>query len=435
MQLYSTKDPASNFTLKEAIFKGLPDDRGLFMPHIIPELPKSFFDNIQDLSLQEIAFEVSKNILQGAVADGPLRRIVEEAINFEVPLVPLGDDLHALELFHGPTFAFKDFGARFMSRLMAHFIDEDTQQINILVATSGDTGSAVAQGFLGVPGIQVTILYPGGKVSEVQEKQFTTLGGNINALEVSGTFDDCQRMVKQAFADQELNAAMKLTSANSINIARLIPQSFYYFYAYSRLDKRKPLVFSVPSGNFGNLLGGLLAKKMGLPVHHFVASTNANCIVPDYLASGKFDPRPSIRTVSNAMDVGNPSNFERILDIFGGAFEDIKASITGKYYSDEATKAEIADVYKEKGYVLDPHSAIGYKGLKDYLNNERADLQGVFLATAHPAKFLEVVEPLIDEKVEVPTALQAAMKKPKRSSLISAEFDDLKAYLLKEVAL
>lgn len=432
MRLYSTKNLSSDFSLKEAIFKGLPDDGGLFMPRAIPVLPQSFFDDIQNLSLQEIAFEVSRNMLQGAVEDEALRGIVEDAINFEAPLVPLDNNIHSLELFHGPTFAFKDFGARFMSRLMAHFIDDKQEKVNILVATSGDTGSAVAHGFLGVSGIHVTILYPSGKVSDMQEKQFTTLGKNITALEVAGTFDDCQKMVKQAFGDQELNAAMKLTSANSINIARLIPQSFYYFYAYSRLDKSRPLVFSVPSGNFGNLLGGLLAKRMGLPVHKFVASTNANHIVPDYLTSGEFNPRASVRTISNAMDVGNPSNFERILNIFGGAFDDIKANIVGKYYSDEATKSIIADVYKAQGYILDPHSAIGYKGLKDYLGAEGKDLQGVFLATAHPAKFLEVVEPLVEGKVEIPTALKEAMEKPKQSKPMSANFEELKAYLLKE---
>lgn len=432
MRLYSTKNPSSDFSLKEAIFKGLPDDGGLFMPYVIPVLPNAFFENIQNLSLQEIAFEVSKNMLQGAVPDDALRNIVEDAINFEVPLVPLDENIYSLELFHGPTYAFKDFGARFMSRLMAYFIDNKQEEVNILVATSGDTGSAVAHGFLGVPGIHVTILYPSGKVSDMQEKQFTTLGSNITALEVDGTFDDCQKMVKQAFNDQKLNAAMKLTSANSINIARLIPQSFYYFYAYSRLDKRKPLVFSVPSGNFGNLLGGLLAKKMGLPIYKFVAATNANHVVPDYLASGEFNPRPSVRTVSNAMDVGNPSNFERILNIFAESFEDIKSNIDGKHYTDEETKAIITAVHKEQGYILDPHSAIGYKGLKDYLAEEGKDLNGVFLSTAHPAKFLEVVEPLIDGEVQIPGALQEAMNKSKQSKPIPADFDALRAYLLKE---
>ncbi len=430
MRLYSTKNPSSDFSLKDAIFKGLPDDGGLFMPYEIPKLPDAFFENIHNLTLQEIAFEVSKNMLQGAVADDALRKIVKEAINFEVPLVSLDNNMYSLELFQGPTFAFKDFGARFMSRLMAHFIDDQQGKVNILVATSGDTGSAVAHGFLGVKGIHVTILYPSGKVSDMQEKQFTTLGKNITALEVDGTFDDCQRMVKQAFGDKELNNAMKLTSANSINIARLIPQSFYYFYAYSRLDKSKPLVFSVPSGNFGNLLGGLLAKKMGLPVYKFIAATNANHVVPDYLMSGEFNPRSSVRTVSNAMDVGNPSNFERILNIFGGVFEDIKANIVGKHYTDEETKEIITDVYKAKRYILDPHSAIGYKGLKEYLEEEGKDLNGVFLATAHPAKFLEVVKPLIEGNVSIPAALQEAMDKPKQSKSISADFDELKAFLL-----
>ncbi len=433
MQLYSTKNTAANFTLKEAIFKGLPDDSGLFMPHVIPVLPKSFFENIRHLSLQEIAFEVSKNILQGSVDDKSLKAIVEDAINFEVPLVELDENIHALELFHGPTFAFKDFGARFMSRLMAHFIDEKREKVHILVATSGDTGSAVAHGFLGVPGIQVTILYPGGKVSEVQEKQFTTLGNNITALEVAGTFDDCQRLVKQAFADQELNAILELTSANSINIARLIPQSFYYFYAYSRLGKDKPLVFSVPSGNFGNILGGLLAWKMGLPVSKFIASTNANCVVPEYLKTGDFNPRSSLRTISNAMDVGNPSNFERILDVFQRDHQNISQQIEGKFYTDEDVKEVIKTVYREKGYIIDPHSAIGYQGLKDYLSETSADVQGVFLGTAHPAKFGEVVEPLLEKKVALPPALKEALEKPSQSHPMSADFDDFKKYLLKVV--
>ncbi len=434
MQLYSTKNTKANFTLKEAIFKGLPEDGGLFMPHNIPVMPASFFENIHNLSLQEIAFEVSKNILQGAVDDQSLKAIVEDAINFEVPLVQLEDNIYALELFHGPTFAFKDFGARFMSRLMAHFIDEQREKVHILVATSGDTGSAVAQGFLGVPGIRVTILYPGGKVSEVQEKQFTTLGDNITALEVAGTFDDCQRLVKQAFADKELNAILELTSANSINIARLIPQSFYYFYAYSRLDKKKPLVFSVPSGNFGNILGGLLAWKMGLPVQKFIASTNANCIVPEYLTTGKFNPRASLRTISNAMDVGNPSNFERILDIFKREHQSIVGNIEGKFYSDEEVETVIKEVYRDKGYVIDPHSAIGYQGLKDYLRGKTGDVQGVFLGTAHPAKFGEVVEPLLGKKVDLPPALKEALGKPSKSHPMSIDFAAFKEYLLKVVA-
>lgn len=435
MQLYSTKNTTADFTLKEAIFKGLPDDSGLFMPHHIPVLPKTFFDNIQKMSLQEIAFEVSKNILQGAVDEEQLKSIVNDAINFDAPLIPLEDNIYALELFHGPTFAFKDFGARFMSRLMSYFIDEKREKIHILVATSGDTGSAVAQGFLGVPGIHVTILYPGGKVSEVQEKQFTTLGSNITALEVAGTFDDCQRLVKQAFADKELNDVMELTSANSINIARLIPQSFYYFYAYSRLDTRKPVVFSVPSGNFGNILGGLLAQKMGLPIHKFIAATNANSVVPEYLTSGKFTPRTSVRTIANAMDVGNPSNFERILDIFKGTFEDIRENIIGNYYTDDDVRKIIKDVYDNRHYIIDPHSAIGYQGLKDFLKTEEGKVNGVFLGTAHPAKFWEIVEPVIGEKVELPPALREALSKPTQSQRMSADFNDFKEYLLKEIAI
>jgi len=435
MQLYSTKNTASSFTLKEAIFKGLPDDSGLFMPLHIPVMAPEFFENIQNLSLQEIAFEVSKNMLQGAVGDEDLKKIVDDAVNFEIPIVPLDENIHAVELFHGPTFAFKDFGARFMSRLMGHFIDESREKVHILVATSGDTGSAVAHGFLGVPGIHVTILFPGGKVSEVQEKQFTTLGNNITALEVAGTFDDCQRLVKQAFADKELNEVLELTSANSINIARLIPQSFYYFYAYSRLDKKKPLVFSVPSGNFGNILGGLLAWKMGLPVHRFIAATNANCVVPEYLTSGQFSPRTSLRTIANAMDVGNPSNFERIMDIFKSEHKNIAERIEGKFYSDDQVKGVIRSVFDEKGYIIDPHSAIGYQALKEYLQEQPSGIQGAFLGTAHPAKFGEVVEPLIGEKVILPPALKEALEKPSQSERVSADFNEFKSFLLKRIAL
>jgi threonine synthase len=341
--------------------------------------------------------------------------------------------MYVLELFHGPSLAFKDFGARFMSRLMAYYLAKDKKDINILVATSGDTGGAVAQGFYNMPGIQVTILYPSGKVSDLQEKQLTTLGGNIIALEIAGTFDDCQRMVKEAFLDEELNVKFNLSSANSINISRLIPQSFYYFYAYAQVKKLgKEVVFSVPSGNFGNLCGGLIAKRMGLPIAHFVATTNANNVIPDYLASGVFNPRPSVRTISNAMDVGNPSNYQRLVAFYNEDVKAMRMDVTGKYFTDEQTEEVLKKVYDATGYVLDPHTAVAYLGLRAYMNeNTNKEVTGIFLATAHPAKFIEVVNSVIGKNIEIPESLQAASKLKKVSIPMGNQFKDLKAYLLK----
>jgi threonine synthase len=433
MRLYSTKKTVPEVSLKEAVFKGLPSDNGLYMPTEIPTLPKEFFDTIETKTFQEIAFEVSKALIGDDVPAADLKKIIDDVISFDAPVIKVHDDIHVLELFHGPSLAFKDFGARFMSRLMSYFLSKEKSDINILVATSGDTGSAVAQGFYNMPGINVTILYPSGKVSDLQEKQLTTLGGNITALEVQGTFDDCQAMVKEAFLDEELNAKFNLSSANSINISRLIPQSFYYFYAYAQVKKLgKKVVFSIPSGNFGNLCGGLIAKRMGLPIHHFVASTNANNVIPDYLASGVFNPRSSVRTISNAMDVGNPSNFQRLVAFYNEDVKAIRADITGKYYTDEQTEAALKKVYTATGYIMDPHGAVAYLGLSDYMREHVSEeITGIFFATAHPAKFIEVVNDIIDKHVEIPERLQEAGRLKKVSISMGNQFKDLKAYLLK----
>lgn len=433
MRLYSTKKTVPEVSLKEALFKGLPSDNGLYMPLEIPTLPQSFFDTIEEKSFAEIAFEVSKALIGEDVPEKDLKKIIDEVISFDAPVVKIQDDMYVLELFHGPSLAFKDFGARFMSQLMSYYLEKDKKDINILVATSGDTGGAVAQGFYNMPGIQVTILYPSGKVSDLQEKQLTTLGGNITALEVQGTFDDCQRMVKEAFLDEELNSKFNLSSANSINISRLIPQSFYYFYAYAQVKKLgKEVVFSVPSGNFGNLCGGLIAKRMGLPIAHFVATTNANNVIPDYLASGVFNPRPSVRTISNAMDVGNPSNYQRLVAFYNGDVKAIRADVTGKYFTDEQTEDIIKKLYDSTGYILDPHTAVAYLGLRAYLNeNSAKDVTGIFLSTAHPAKFIEVVNSVIGKNIEIPESLKAVGKLKKVSIPIGNQFKDLKAYLLK----
>ena len=449
MRLFSTNDITKNsgVSFREAVFRSLPDDNGLFMPDNFPRLPDAFFGQIEKYTFQEIAFEVAQTLIGDEIPALALRHIVEDAINFNAPVVSLDEQIHVLELFHGPTLAFKDFGARFMARVMSYFLQEDptAEEINILVATSGDTGSAVAQGFLNVPGIQVTLLYPKGKVSSLQEKQLTTVGGNVTALEVEGTFDDCQRMVKQAFLDQELNQKLNLSSANSINISRLVPQSFYYFNAYAQLKRSiafnpdQPLVFSVPSGNFGNLCGGLIARRLGLPVHHIVAATNANDIVPHYLETGAFQPKPSVRTISNAMDVGNPSNFARLQAFYktsadmdeAGLLEAILGDITGKRYTDAQTKEAMLEVFQQyRGYVMCPHTAVGYLGLKEYLKSQDQPVYGVILATAHPAKFIDVVEEVTKEKVILPDSLEMLLEKEKHATPVSNEFEDLKEYLL-----
>ena len=429
MLLQSTKDKNITSNFQEAVFRGLPPDNGLYVPVNIPELPSEFFNKIREKSFQEIAFEVAKALID-EISEEELWSIVEEAINFDAPVVKVYDNIHTLELFHGPTLAFKDFGARFMSRVMSYFLKHKQQgPVTILVATSGDTGSAVAQGFLGVENVQVVLLYPKGKISKIQEQQLTTNGQNITALEVDGNFDDCRKLVKQAFLDQELNEEFTLSSANSINISRLIPQSFYYFYAYAQLQADEPPVFCVPSGNFGNLCGGLIAHAMGLPVSKFIAATNINDVVPEYLQSGIFTPRASKRTISNAMDVGNPSNFVRMLHLFKADHHLVTTHVVGKSYDDIETKNAIRQVYNEHGYILDPHGAVGYLALVDYLSTN-SEKPGIFLETAHPAKFVEVVEQAINAKIELPSQLKEALEKKKQAVEMSNNYDDFKNYLL-----
>ncbi len=434
MQYYSTNRQVKQANFREAIFKGLPADNGLFLPINIPQLPSSFFENLSSLSLPEIGLAVAKEFVGEEIPLDDLKKIISEVLNFEIPLREVENNVFSLELYHGPTFAFKDVGARFLARCLSYFVTQSKEQLTILVATSGDTGSAVANGFYNVPGIEVILLYPGGgKVSKIQEQQLTTLGGNITALEINGTFDDCQRMVKEAFLDSELRGKKNLTSANSINIARLIPQSFYYFHAFGLLQKNKnsidkPVVFSVPSGNYGNLSAGLLAKKMGLGVDHIVAASNINKVVPDYLSSGVFDPRPSVMTISNAMDVGDPSNFARMNDWYQGSLEEMQKDIAGYWYNDEQTKAALLKIYKEKQYLMDPHGAIGYLGLKAYQKINEAT--GIFLETAHPAKFIDVVEEAIDEKIEIPASLAACLEQSKVAIEMEPDYEKLKEFLL-----
>lgn len=433
MKYYSTNKSVSEVSLKEAVTKGLADDKGLFMPERIEALPESFFENIHQLSFQEISFEVAKKFFGEDVPEADLKNLVYDTLNFDCPVVHVNDNIYSLELWHGPTLAFKDVGGRFMARLLGYFLKGNKEQVNVLVATSGDTGSAVANGFLGVDGIHVYVLYPKGLVSEIQEKQFTTLGQNITAIEVDGTFDDCQRLVKTAFLDKDLKTGLTLTSANSINVARFLPQAFYYFNAYARLREKgvtEDIVISVPSGNFGNLTAGLFAKKMGLPVKRFIAANNENDIVYQYLQTGKYEPRASVATIANAMDVGDPSNFARIQDLYNHSHEAIKADMNGYRYSDADIREVVKEVYHKYGYLPDPHGATGYKALEeDLLDGE----VGVFLETAHPAKFTETVEKIIGVgKVPLPEKLAEFMKGEKLSIPLSKEFDDFRAFLLKQ---
>lgn len=432
MILYSTKNTQLKASLEEAVFRSLPADNGLYMPEHVPSISPDFLANIEQRSFNEIAFEVSKTLLSDDIPEADILRIVERAFDFDAPVVPIEDKTYCLELFHGPSMAFKDFGARFMASLMSYFLVRSQQEIRILVATSGDTGGAVAQGFHNVPGINVTILYPSGKVSDIQEKQLTTLGGNVTALEVDGTFDDCQALVKQAFLDDELNKKYNLASANSINISRLIPQSFYYFRAYAQVKQLGlPVVFSVPSGNFGNLSAGLLAYRMGLPVAHFIATTNRNNVVPNYLSNGNYAPVPSVETISNAMDVGNPSNFVRMTRFFGDEWAKVKQDISGFWFNDDQTKAAMREVYDRTGYLMCPHTAVAYLGLKEYTNLTQKEVAGVFLSTAHYAKFLNVVEEALGTgDVEIPTRLSDLLSKEKVATPMTKQFADFKAYLL-----
>ena len=433
MKYYSTNKKASDATLEEAVVRGLAGDKGLYMPRSIKTLPQSFYDEIENLSFQEIAYRVADAFFGEDIPADTLKHIVYDTLNFDTPVVKVKDNIYSLELFHGPTLAFKDVGGRFMARLLGYFIrKEGKKQVNVLVATSGDTGSAVANGFLGVEGIHVYVLYPKGKVSEIQEKQFTTLGQNITAIEVDGTFDDCQALVKNAFMDKELNEHMQLTSANSINVARFLPQAFYYFYAYAqmkKLGKADKLVICVPSGNFGNITAGLFGKRMGLPVERFIAANNRNDIFYQYLKTGEYKPRPSVATIANAMDVGDPSNFARILDLYEGSHNAIASEISGETYTDEQIRETVQKTYEETGYLLDPHGACGYRALAE---NLKPGENGVFLETAHPAKFLQTVEDIIGTEVKIPEKLQAFMRGTKQSVPMSKDFTSFKAYLLKQ---
>lgn len=431
MKYYSTNKQAPLASLEEAVVKGLASDKGLFMPMTVKPLPQEFYDEIENLSFQEIAYRVADAFFGEDVPADVLKQIVYDTLNFDVPLVKVTDNIYSLELFHGPTLAFKDVGGRFMARLLGYFIrKEGKKEVNVLVATSGDTGSAVANGFLGVEGIHVYVLYPKGKVSEIQEKQFTTLGQNITALEVDGTFDDCQALVKSAFMDKELNEHLLLTSANSINVARFLPQAFYYFYAYAQLKKAAPssFVFCVPSGNFGNITAGLFGKRMGLPVKRFIAANNKNDIFYQYLQTGQYCPRPSVPTIANAMDVGDPSNFARVLDLYDNSHAAISAEISGATYTDDQIRETVKKTWEKEHYLLDPHGACGFRALEEGLQPGET---GVFLETAHPAKFLDTVESIIGEKVEIPAKLQAFMKGEKQSLPMTKVFADFKEYLMK----
>lgn len=435
MNYYSTNHSAPCATLEEVVVRGLAPDKGLYMPERIQRLPDAFFDRIDTLSLQEMSFEVAKAFFGDDVPDDDLRRIVFDTLAFDIPAVRVTDTIYSLELFHGPTLAFKDVGARFMSRLLGYFVRKqgERREVNVLVATSGDTGSAVANGFLGVPGIHVYVLYPKGKVSKIQESQFTTLGQNITAIEVDGVFDDCQALVKNAFMDEQLNQAMKLTSANSINVARFLPQAFYYFYAYAQLKKigkANNLVICVPSGNFGNITAGLFGKRMGLPVKRFIAANNANDIFFQYLQTGEYNPRPSVPTLANAMDVGAPSNFARVLALYDNDINAIRDDIEGARYDDTQIADTMRQCLAETGYQLDPHGACGYQALKDLL---RDDEVGVFLETAHPAKFKEKVDEITSSDVAIPERLAAFMRGTKQSVPLSKSFQDFKQFLLRQI--
>ncbi len=454
MLYYSTNNNSPKVDFKEATIKGLAPDKGLYFPESIPVLPAEFFDNINSYTKEEIAFKVIQPYVGDAIPADELQRIVHETINFDFPLVQVTDNIFSLELYHGPTLAFKDVGARFMSRCLGYFVNasiaDKTQvlsagssplgeagvrpkavkSVTVLVATSGDTGGAVANGFYDVEGVEVVILYPSGKVSSIQELQLTTLGKNIKALEVNGSFDDCQHMVKQAFADADLNSRLFLTSANSINVARWLPQQFYYFFAYQQwANKEKPPVVCVPSGNFGNICAGLMAHHSGLPVKHFIAATNANNIVPHFFETQDYQPKPAVATISNAMDVGNPSNFVRILEIFEQQFANLKSVVSSVSISDDETKAVLKEVYEQQNYLLDTHGAVAYAALQQWLADNEGE-KGMILETAHPVKFYDVVEPIIGEKVPMPQSVEYLLDMEKISVVIDAEYSQLKDFLL-----
>ena len=427
MNYYSLHHKSPNTSFKNAVIQGLAKDRGIYFPENITPLSKDFIANITEYTNHEIAYEAIKQFVGDEIPTEKLKEIIKETISFDFPLVKVDDNIASLELFHGPTMAFKDVGAKFMAQCLAYFNKDNEEEVTVLVATSGDTGGAVANGFLGAKGVNVVILYPSGKVSNVQEKQLTTLGQNITALEVDGVFDDCQEMVKTAFLDEDIKRT--LTSANSINIARWLPQMFYFFFAYKELQKtNKELVFSVPSGNFGNICAGIMAQKLGLPIKNFVASTNINDTVPNYLVAGVYSPKPSKATISNAMDVGNPSNFIRIRELFNNDLEALKSAFSSYSFSDEETRETMKKIYGDSGYVADPHGAVGYLGLKKY--NLQANEFGVFLETAHPVKFLDVVEETLPVKVAIPVQIQKVINN-KKVAIKVASYEDLKAFLMK----
>ena len=430
MKYYSLNKTSPAVDFKEATIRGLAPDKGLYFPESLPHIDKDFFSRINDIADEEIAFKVIKPYVGNEIPEDELRRIVAETINFEIPLKKINETIFSLELFHGPTLAFKDVGARFMSRCLGYFVKNNDKKVTVLVATSGDTGGAVANGFYNVDGVEVVILYPSGKVSYVQEKQLVTLGNNIHAIEINGTFDDCQQLVKRAFSDEHLNKQLFLTSANSINVARWLPQQFYYFFAWKQWpDKNNPPVISVPSGNFGNICAGLLAYFSGLPARHFIAACNANKVVPDFLQTQNYIPQKAIATISNAMDVGDPSNFVRILRLFNYQFIDLKNTLSSYSISDEETRQTMEEVYDKENYLLDPHGAVAYLALKNYLEQHPGE-QGLFLETAHPVKFYDVVEPVIHQQIPIPESVQSILNKEKQSILMEADFNDLKEYLL-----
>ena len=435
MQFYSLNKISPNVNFKDATVNGQAPDKGLYFPENIPQIKKELIANIENISNEEIAFEVIKPYVGNTINEADLFSIVKETVNFPIPLVKVTDDIFSLELYHGPTLAFKDIGARFMSRCLGYFVRGSDKKVTVLVATSGDTGGAVANGFYNVPGVDVVILYPSGKVSSVQEKQLTTLGNNIHALEVDGNFDDCQQMVKAAFLDDELNKKLFLTSANSINVARWLPQQFYYFFAYKQWvcspsgDGGNPPVVCVPSGNFGNICAGLLANASGLPIKHFIAATNANDVVPQYFETQHYQPKKAVATISNAMDVGDPSNFVRIMEIFQQQFANLTAKVSSCSVTDATTKQTLLDVYNQHNYLCDPHGAVAYRALEDYLQLHPNN-KGIFLETAHPVKFYDVVEPVIGQTVKVPDSIKEQLTKEKKSTMIGVDAEELKGFLM-----
>lgn len=431
MRFYSLNDSNIQATFKEAVIAGIAPDKGLYFPERITPLSPNFFDNIESLSNHEIAFKAIQQFVSDDIPDAVLKEIIANTLDFDFPVVDIEENVATLELFHGPTMAFKDVGARFMANCLGYFSQGETTEVTVLVATSGDTGGAVANGFLGVDGVNVVILYPSGKVSDIQEKQLTTLGQNIVAMEVNGTFDDCQRMVKAAFLDSEITDHKKLTSANSINVARWLPQLFYFLFAYKQAkSKGKEIVFSVPSGNFGNICAGMVAQKLGMPVKHFVAATNVNKVVPNFMQKGVYEPMPSIATISNAMDVGDPSNFVRIRHLYQDDLSTLQGSLSSFSFTDKETRTAMEKIHSQTGYVMDPHGAVGYLGLKEYQKNH-PNTYGIFLETAHPVKFLDVVEETLGITPEIPAQIQKVLGKTKKSNKIT-NYEELKSYLLED---